>query len=115
MTALSYRGVLAIEVNPPGCEMQMVCDEAAARTDADDATSRHRTERVRTRVWTGTQHAKKGKKNGLGLLSVCPSLRRKRVQAWSENRGNHKHLNLQMAPMSCAKRPMLTDEPVNPG
>lgn len=28
---------------------------------------------------------------------------------------NHKHLNLQMALMSCAKQPVLTDEPVNPG
>lgn len=29
--------------------------------------------------------------------------------------GNHKHLDLQMALMSCAKQPVLTDEPVNPG
>lgn len=28
---------------------------------------------------------------------------------------NHKHLNLQMALMSCAKQSVLTDEPVNPG
>lgn len=30
-------------------------------------------------------------------------------------RSNHKHLNQQMALMSCAKQPVLTDEPVNPG
>lgn len=33
----------------------------------------------------------------------------------SEKGSNHKHLNLQMALMSCAKQPVLTDEPVNPG
>lgn len=29
-------------------------------------------------------------------------------------RSNHKHLNVQMALMSCVKQPVLTDEPVNP-
>lgn len=58
--------------------MQMVCDEAAAWMDADDATSRHGTERVHARVWTGTQHVEKGK-NGFGL-SVCLSLQQERMQ-----------------------------------
>lgn len=37
------------------------------------------------------------------------------VAAGSGKGSNHKHLNLQMALMSCAKQPVLTDEPVNPG
>lgn len=37
------------------------------------------------------------------------------VAVGSGKGSNHKHLNLQMALMSCAKQPVLTDEPVNPG
>lgn len=37
------------------------------------------------------------------------------VAVGSEKGSNHKHLNLQMALMSCAKQSVLTDEPVNPG
>lgn len=41
MTALSYSGVLVVEVDP-GCEMQMACDEATVYTDnKDTAGSRH--------------------------------------------------------------------------
>lgn len=32
--------------------MQMVCDEAAASMDTEDATNKHRTEHTHTRVWT---------------------------------------------------------------
>lgn len=44
--------------------------------------------------------------------SVCGGVG---VAAGSGKGSNHKHLNLQMALMSCAKQPVLTDEPVNPG
>lgn len=37
------------------------------------------------------------------------------VAVGSGKGSNHKHLNLQMALISCAKQPVLTDEPVNPG
>lgn len=53
--------------------MQMVCDEAAAWTDAGDAARKRGSERVHAHVWTATQRTKKGKKNGFGLC-VCARL-----------------------------------------
>lgn len=64
--------------------MQMVCDEAAAWMDADDATSRRGTAGVHARVRTGAQHTKKGikkQKKALDSLPVWLSLQRESVQA----------------------------------
>lgn len=73
MTALSYSGVLVIEVNPQPpptvkCKWFVMKLQRGWTLTMLRVDTKQR--RVHVRVWTGTQHTKKGKMD-LDSLSVC--------------------------------------------